>query len=704
MNRMMALLAGSVVSIVCVEAVMAQESAELPIRKITLYHSGVGAFERQGLIAGSKKVELKFETDQINDILKSMVLLDLDGGRIDGVSYASKEPLERRLASFGVDISQAGSMDKLFNQLRGARLRVTTSEGTYEGPILGVESRKTVIPPTPGGNPGHYDEWYVNIVAADGVRSIPTSAIRTFALVDQELNEELNKALAALAEYRGDRVKSVEMSFSGPEVGDRRVAVSYVHEMPVWKTSYRLVLPESEENKPTVQGWAVVENVTDQDWKDVRLALASGRPVGFQMDLYQPLFASRMWVPVPMMTGIGPRVYETATNVVTAQRDMESGFQTRSQKAGRAMAGAPAPAAEMAPADGSRGDPRSLSYDSYMAVDAGDMTAYAAAAQASAGDVGEQFMYTLDAPVTLERQKSAMLPILSSNIEGRRVSIFNVDQLREHPMRGVELTNDTNLHLMPGPIAVYDGAAYAGDAQIPHTSRDQKRLLSYAVDLDVGATTETGAGQDLLRVKIVNGMIEQTWKQHQGWKYQFDNRDSKRPRTLLVEHSKMHGWELISKEKPSETTEQRYRFEMTLKPSSSGVLDVVMERTSASVYEMANFDLPTLIGYAQNGKASQAVVDAVKKAAAMQAGIAATQRKIDELAQERASIEGDQNRLRGNMGTIDRNSELYARYMKKLGEQESRVEWIVDETRKSTASREDQVRALEEFVRDLDVE
>jgi len=699
MNRMMALLAGSVVSIVSVQVVVAQESAELPIRKITLYHSGVGAFERQGLITGSKKVELKFETDQINDILKSMVLLDLDGGRIDGVSYASKEPLERRLASFGVDISQAASMDKLFNQLRGARLRVTTSEGTYEGPILGVESRKTVIPPTAGGNPGHFDEWYVNIVTADGVRSIPTSAIRSFSLVDQDLNEELNKALAALAEYRGDRVKSVEMSFSGPEVGDRRVAVSYVHEMPVWKTSYRLVLPESEENEPTLQGWAVVENVTDQDWKDVRLALASGRPVGFQMDLYQPLFATRMWVPVPMMTGIGPRVYETATNRLGARQDFESGFQTRATKAGRAPGAPPNPAvAELATGFEGHGDVSQFSYD------ASAMTEYAAAAQASAGDVGEQFMYTLDAPVTLERQKSAMLPILSSNIEGRRVSIFNVDQLREHPMRGVELTNDTNLHLMPGPIAVYDGAAYAGDAQIPHTSRDQKRLLSYAVDLDVGATTETGAGQDLLRVKIVNGMIEQTWKQHQGWKYQFDNRDSKRSRTLLVEHSKMHGWELISKEKPSETTEQRYRFEMTLEPSSSGVLDVVMERTSASVYEMANFDLPTLIGYAQSGKASQAVVDAVKKAAAMQAGIAATQRKIDELAQERASIEEDQKRLRGNMGTIDRNSELYARYMKKLGEQESRVEWIVDETRKSTASREDQVRALEEFVRDLDVE
>ncbi len=702
MNRMMALLAGSVVSIVCVEAVVAQESAELPIRKITLYHSGVGAFERQGLISGSKKVELKFETAQINDILKSMVLLDLDGGRIDGVSYASKEPLERRLASFGVDISQASSMDKLFNQLRGARLRVTTSEGTYEGPILGVESRKTVIPPTPGGNPGHFDEWYVNIVAADGVRSIATSAIRTFALVDQELNDELNKALAALAEYRGDRVKSVEMSFSGPEAGDRRIAVAYVHEMPVWKTSYRLVLDDAEANKPTLQGWAVVENVTDQDWKDVRLALASGRPVGFQMDLYQPLFATRMWVPVPMMTGIGPRVYETATNrsVPYSETSVTAGDPGR-RMAGASKAGAaPAPAMAVKGTTGWEGaaDVAEFSYD------AGDMTAYAAAAQASAGDVGEQFMYTLDAPVTLERQKSAMLPILSSNIAGRRVSIFNVEQLREHPMRGVELTNDTNLHLMPGPIAVYDGAAYAGDAQIPHTSRDQKRLLSYAVDLDVGATTETGAGQDLLKVKIVDGMIEQTWKQHQGWKYQFDNRDSKRSRTLLVEHTKMQGWDLISKEKPSEETEQRYRFEMTLEPAKSGVLDVVMERTNASMYEMASFDLPTLIGYAQNGKESQAVVDAVKKAASMQAGINQTQRKIEELAQERASIEGDQNRLRGNMGTIDRNSDLYARYMKKLGEQETRVEAIAEETRKLTASREDQMRALTEYVRGLDVE
>jgi hypothetical protein len=198
-------------------------------------------------------------------------------------------------------------------------------------------------------------------------------------------------------------------------------------------------------------------------------------------------------------------------------------------------------------------------------------------------------------------------------------------------------------------------------------------------------------------------MIEQTWKQHQGWKYQFDNRDAKRSRTLLVEHSKMPGWELVSEAKPSEETEQRYRFEMTLEPAKSGVLDVVMERTNASVLEMASFDLPTLVGYAQNGKASQAVVDAVKKAASMQAGINDTQRKIDELAKERGTIEGDQNRLRGNMGTIERNSDLYARYMKKLGEQESRIESIAEETRKLTASREDQMRALEEYVRGLEV-
>jgi hypothetical protein len=173
---------------------------QIPIRKITLYRSGVGYFERSGQIDGDAEIQLRFNTDQINDILKSMVLLDRGGGRIDAVSYGSKEPLARRLASFGVDISGNPSIPELLNQLRGAPIRVAGGE-QVQGTILGIETR---VVPAAKDQPAR-PEAFLNLVTPGGLRSLAISGISSFEILDEELAAELNKALAALAEYRADR-------------------------------------------------------------------------------------------------------------------------------------------------------------------------------------------------------------------------------------------------------------------------------------------------------------------------------------------------------------------------------------------------------------------------------------------------------------------------------------------------------------------
>lgn len=701
MNRLIALAAGTALSLVPVSICSAQEADPLPISAITLYRSGVGSFVRAGSVQGDRRIEFRFETKQVNDILKSMVVMDLDGGRIDGVSYGSKEPLERRLASFGVDIAQATSIDKLFAQLRGSRLRITTSEGTFEGVILGVESRITVIPPTPGGNPGHYNEPYINLVTDGGIRSIATSQIRSFALADENLASELNKALAAIADHRADRLKTVDLSLSGAAGQPRRIVVGYVHEMPVWKTSYRLVLPEAGKGeaaagapasgRPTLQGWAIVENTTDQDWNDVRLSLASGRPVGFQMDLYEPLFAFRPFLPVPVGGVLASRTYQSGMPPAPASAVAAEKLHLRGAQSQARMTGDAAEAMFTKPAGG-------MNYRD----DSIDLN-YAPDAQATGGEVGEQFLYTLDAPVTLARQRSAMLPIINAGTAGRRISIYNRGDLDNHPMRGVELVNDTNLHLMPGPIAVYDAGTYAGDAQIPHTSRGQKRLLSYALDIDVRARPEDESRRDVRSIRIVDGLVEQTFLSRQSTTYHFDNNDAARGRTIIVEHPRLIGWELKSDAKPVETTDSLYRFEVAVDAAKNASLTIPQEVVNYERIEVLSLDLPTVLSYAKNGKASQAVVDAIRKAADLQARVNTTRRDMEQLAAERKEIEQDQGRVRQNMTSIDRNSELYTRYMKKFAEQESRVEAITTQRDNLQKQLNTQQAELAAYLRGLNI-
>lgn len=665
----------------------------LPVRKVTLYRSGVGAFERRGTIDGSGTVALRFETDQINDILKSMVLLDLDGGQVSSVGYGSQEPLERRLASFAIDLSGNPSVVSLLRQLRGAEVTLKTLDGRTSGVVLSTENRN--VKADDGSSAGTAE--FVTLMTDEGeIVSFRMDDVRSFQLRDQVLQAELTRALTALGESRADRTKSVELRFDGAPGRPRRVVVAYVNEMPVWKTSYRLVLDDGDDD-PSIYGWAIVENTTDHDWEDVTLSLASGRPVGFTMNLYQPLFAPRPDVPVPFLAGIAPQLYESATNL---------------RRARSALAGsdrAPAPAREAAES----GDLYSLGTSSAMDDEAGfgggalrdaALAEYMPGSQASSGFAGEQFMYTVDAPVTIERRRSAMLPILTSTIEGRRVSIYNPGANATNPMRGVELTNDTGLHLMPGPIAVFDAGAYAGDAQIPHTSRNQTRLLSYAVDLPVRCDAELTNDSNVTRLSIDNGMLVQSNKNVRETTYTFENSDERKGRTLLVEHPRYGGWDLVTPKEPSEKLSNAYRFEVELGALGEEELKVREEYVSYSRYELVHYDIQRLQILVRRGVASQDVLDAVKTGAEMTSRLNVMKARVDEIRGELQAITRDQSRLRENIKTVREGSELYSRYLDKLTTQEDRIEALNAE-RDQLEGRIDAGEAqLRAYLKDLDVE
>lgn len=732
------------------------DSDIVPIRKITLYRSGVGFFERSGMIQGDAKLQLRFKTEEINDIIKSMVLIDKGGGRIDSVSYGSKEPLNRRLASFGVNISGNPSVPQLLDQLRGASIKVSAGGEQVVGTILGVEQRR--VPPL-----RDQPAWvapYLNLVTATGTRSIAIADIASFDILDTELAAELNKALAALAEYRADRSKTVDVNFSGKGVaGAREVVVGYVHEMPVWKTTYRIILPqetgraaqpgvvtkedgaapkpdpekkppaagvETPKTKVQIQGWAIVENNTDQDWHDVRLGLVSGRPVSFQMDLYEPLFVTRPFVPVPMIPGVAPRAYSGGMDQNLALALQDAGklkapaepsvaFDEQAQDRKDFKRGLMREAYRMPNKPGDSGgqspfrdDQDATGREKYAGLSISEMSDYAAAAQAAGGEVGEVFQFELDAPVTLERQRSAMIPIMTASITGRRVSIYSAIDGGEHPMRGVEITNDSNLQLIPGPITVFDGnenkSAYAGDAQIGHVGPGDKRLLAYAVDLDVAVLTKPEMTSTMTKIRIVHGVYEATSKVRNTTVYGFENKDKARPRTVIVEHPKLDNWELVEPKKAAEVTQGVYRFEVPIDAAKTGTLTVAQEQIQSQTIGIDTWNVEMLLRLNKNGQVSQAVLDAARKFGTKQGVVQQTERGIAETDRQIGETSKDQARIRENMGQIDHNSQLYTRYMTKLNEQETKLEDLTERRLKEQERLEAAKRDLEAFLSNLNVE
>jgi hypothetical protein len=693
------------------EGAVAVKGADgLPVRKITLYRSGVGYFERAGEVADSAEIQLRFGTEQINDILKSMILLDRDGGRVESVQYGSKEPLAKRLASFGINIANNPSVPDLLNQLRGATLKVGVAGAEVVGTVLGIEMRK--VPGTKDHEP--IDVPFLNLVTATGVRSISIADITTFEIQDKELAGELNKALAALAEYRADRTKTVDLRFTGN--GKRRVAVGYVHEMPVWKTSYRLLLPELDSEGKTkgqlaIQGWAIVENTTDQDWNNVQLSLVSGRPVSFQMDLYEPLFSARPWVAVPTIPGVSPRVFGLGIDAdqladgekmgrsldAMTSNVMQAQAFRKSEMAGKPAA-APAPMAPGRPRGASAGT------ELYLGVTAGEIADYSPRAAAQAASVGEVFQFQVEAPVSIERQRSAMIPILTATVTGRRVSIFNSMDGSQFPMRGVEITNDSNLPLMPGPLSVLDGAAYAGDAQIGQIPKNDKRMLAYALDLDMAVLTKPESHSSMMKITIVDGLIHQSFKDRLTTTYEFANKDALRGRTLILEHAKAGGYELVETEKPTELTTDLYRFTVPIEAGKAKKFTVTQERIRFEDIGVTSYDMNTLLVYKKDGKVSEDVMAAVRKAADKQAAIANTERAIAELTAKMDEVSKDQTRIRQNMGAIDKTSQLYTKYVTKLTDQETKLEEDRDQQAKLQKQLNSQRADLAEYLRTLNVQ
>jgi len=396
-----------------------------------------------------------------------------------------------------------------------------------------------------------------------------------------------------------------------------------------------------------------------------------------------------------MAAGVMPKVYDLAMDKLQEKDDLKPRAAMTKAGSGGVFRSGGAPGAP-APMATEGAEVRSL------AMDMSSMLEYGAPAAAH-GEEGELFRYELDAPVTIQRQRSAMLPILNTPVESRRVSIFNPADGQAHPMRGLEITNNTSNQLMPGPVSVFEGGAYAGDAQIGHIPAGDKRLLAYATDIEVGVTTNQKMESAVRKVKIVKGVIEQTLKYVNTVEYTFVNKDLTKGRTLLVEQPRLSGYELVGIS-PSETTQALYRFEVTLDAGKAGTLKIPQEMTGSTTLAITDAETRVLLEYCTNGKASEAVVNAIREVGKRRDALQVAQRKVENLQASWNEIDKDQGRLRQNMNQLDRASDLYSQYMQKLTAQEKKIDQLDSELQKARGEVQSAERELNTFIASLNVE
>ena len=658
---------------------------DLPVKNVVLFSSGVGYFEHYGQVDGNGATELSFKTAQINDILKSLVLQDLDGGTVTAVTYPSEDPIAKTLKTFQIDLTKNPSMADLLNQLRGAAVAVKSIAGDFEGVIIGCEKR--TMPADDPKKPA-VETWTLNLISGAMLQQVELNKISSIQLKDAKLQEDFTRALMALADARNQDKKPVTINFTGK--GERRIRLGYVVETPIWKTSYRLLIADKKEDAK-LQGWAIVENQTDNDWKDVQLSLVSGRPISFVQNLYTPLYVPRPVVEPELFASLRPQRY--AEGMVESGGELNNSSESAADDLNRPdgkRSGRQPPAS--APA---RGLAFGMKADAAKEKSEQPMDAAASVQSlASASQLGELFQYTVGS-VTLERQKSAMIPIVTDNVAVEKLSIYNASVLATHPLNGAMVTNSTKKHLLQGPITVFESGGYAGDAQIDNVPPGQKRLLSFGVDLQTLVdATKQDASADVISGKIVKGVLEVTRKNVFTQTYAVENKAAKE-KTLVIEHARRQNWELTDTQKPFETTDALYRFRLPVGAGEKKSLTVTEQVVSGQQIQLIGIDFGELAIYRRTGAIPQPVKDALAEVATRKQAMVDLQRQIQETDQQNQRIAQEQNRIRENMKTVDKSSQYYNRLLGKLNDQESELE-------KLQTQRDDLQTKLEAARKDLD--
>jgi hypothetical protein len=701
-------------------------SQTLPIRRVILYSNGVAYIERRGTVTGHAEIDLSFKQSQVDDVLKSMIVLDLGQGRIGAVSYNSSAPPAARMADipFSIQADSAnennGGLAGVLSQLQGARVIVSTGSRTANGSILTIEERKSQIDANKPAQISH-----MLVIASEGgdLMSFDLAEVRSIKLVDEGTRRDVSEFANATASARRRDAKTIVVTSDG--AGSREMLVSYTIAAPIWKTTYRVVLDSS--GKPFFQGWAIVDNVSEEDWNNISLSLVSGSPVSFIQPIQKPFYRYRPVVPVPNDLKLNPQTYEpgegggtvggggggagrTQAEAVSISKDLASSATSNYIQNLPMQNRGVNNLSLMAPGSANTGTFSGLNYsggqvnlsDAITRPDSGVETA------ATGAEVGDLFEYKIEQPVTVLRDRSALIPIVQTRMEGERVSIYNEGTRTDRAMGGMLLKNTSPLTLEGGAVTVIDGDAYAGEALMERLKPGEQRLISFALDLGTLVTARSKEDRaPAFMVRAVNGVFQAHYYQTMKRVYTLTNQTEK-PRVVYIEHPVHQDWTLTDDTpKPDIKTARYYRFRVPLEAHGKAEIAVTERRALMDSYALTNFSRPDLELFISRKYIDAETRAQLEKILDLKSQMTSTDARIESIDKEVSEIGEDQSRLRDNIKALTATAEakqLISRYVAKADTQETRLEQLNKDKQTLHQERSKVQTDLETLIRGLSMD
>jgi hypothetical protein len=631
------------VMVACCCAAVPANSAELALKRVVLSTGGVGYFEYEAEVDGNAALTLDVALDQVDDVLKSLVVYD-SGGTAGEITLPGREPLAKIVSGTPFEGTALTSLADLLNGLSGAELRIDGPQPA-SGRLVHVYPQNERI-----GDIVTTTRFRLALMTDAGLRQVMLDDVGLIAFADAELQQRLMATLAQMAGQRADKLRRLTLQSRGS--GTRRVRVGYVAATPLWKSTYRLSLPaDGQSETGRVQGWAVLENFTGQPWRDVELTLLSGNLVTFRQALYESYYVTRPTVPVEMNGRILPQP-DTGS--------VASDVLRRSAKAApSAGLAAPAPA-----------PPASAAMTNEATAAPAPPPAAIEGAEASEG--AAQIAFTLPYKVSVGAGQSLLVPILDRELPVRRIDLYQAAVDRQHPLAAIALTNNGDTGLPPGVLTLYQqnaehGAVYLGDARLAAFPAGDKRLLSYAMDSKVTVDRNTAERRLLVKASVADGVLRVTRLLRQITTYGV--KATATPSQLIIEHPRHPGMDL-TEPSPSgvELTAGAYRIPLGLAGAGDTVLRVVEDQPLEETMELLDIEddqLGALVASTElDGKLRQALTDL----AARRQAVARQRAELDRLKEQREQLVADETRLRDDLTALGREQALRKRLLDKFTE------------------------------------
>ncbi|SNS92751.1 protein of unknown function [Granulicella rosea] len=672
----------------------ASTATQLPVTRVALYKNGVGFFEHDGHVTGNQAVTIDFTTAQLNDVLQSLTAIDLNGGRISGAGYNSTTPLEQQLKSLPLALGADASDVDFYNAIRGARVEVHAAGATITGRLLSIDLRTS--PPKEGeptapaaGNP---EKRFVTVIGDSGaVRTLellPTTEVR---LLDTSLHTDVTRYLELLASTRNSGLRHLTLQDNG--TGARDLRVSYISEVPIWKSTYRILFtdPKTKSNTQTatLQGWSVVDNTTGTDWNNVQLSLVAGAPQSFIQPLSIPYYSRRPEIGLPQEAQLTPQTHESGdanvpmVGVTSGGGGSGGGLGSGHGNSIGAVSGGnagggiarygmalAAPKASMKArlGEGMGADAR---FTAAPPIEYEEAASQSIAPSTTTNAFDDFFEYKITDPITIRKNESALVPILQTKITAERVTLWS--QAQPTPLRALWITNTSDLTLDRGSFSIVENGSFGGEGLLDPIHPAEKRLLSYAADQAIRVTSDhLSNSRKIKQFKISKGVIRETSLDVNEVEYLVHNA-APETRSVVIEHPVRQGWSVDSDPKPVETTATVNRFRIEAAPGQTARLHIGERHTNYEYIRLVDRNEDQIRLLIKEANVGPATLAALQPVFDLHHQVIAFDDQINDREAKVKTITEDQNRLRENLkalkGTAEERS-LAKRYTTEMNAQE----------------------------------